>query len=434
MQQADTSRRFWWRAAEPIPHRTAAHEHLPIDVDDGSAADAALATPEQGLAADGAWRSDVQSSPPCSAPAVTQSGAAVVSDWTDRPAGDLGGVAAARDPFVAAAVTADAPIPTPPPYIEEPRSPSPPLELRLDPLDWEQRTPAACPGPAVTHSPKHHWRSPIPTGRRNQRLAVAAALGLALFATATAITGGVRGVEPTTLQIDRLLAQLGLGIEQVSVSGLSQQSDSDVYAAIGADRTRSLLFFDVTAARRRAEALPWVAEVHIRRAFPARLEVMVRERQPAAIWIDGVSWSLIDATGKVLTAVEAGARPDLIRLKGQGAPEAAAELIAVLDQHRAFAGTVDVFHRIGRRTWQLEFANRTRVHLGPGDIGMALARLQATPTLRSILARPAQLVDMRADGMIAVRPSKALPSVRRRSVESRSDRLPDPRSTSDGIL
>ena len=77
----------------------------------------------------------------------------------------------------------------------------------------------------------------------------------------------------------------GQPIETVRVTGpFVHVSKQALEAAIGAHLPRTFLMVDVDAIRRAARALPGVEEVSVRRVWPDRLEVEVRECEAVASW------------------------------------------------------------------------------------------------------------------------------------------------------
>src|SRR5260370_21651036 len=77
---------------------------------------------------------------------------------------------------------------------------------------------------------------------------------------------------------------LGFRIAAVSFSGEKHVSRAEILAAAGVTGRTSLLFLDVEAARARLKTMPWIAEATVRKLFPDRLQIRVREREPFALW------------------------------------------------------------------------------------------------------------------------------------------------------
>lgn len=115
-------------------------------------------------------------------------------------------------------------------------------------------------------------------------------------------------------------------------------------AALQVATGEALLAVDISSARKRAEALPWVREAAIARRLPETLSVTVRERVPYALWqLDGTLW-LMDETGTRITKRNLERFPGLPMVVGKGAGEEAAALFAMLAEDPASR------HRCARRS------------------------------------------------------------------------------------
>jgi cell division protein FtsQ len=171
--------------------------------------------------------------------------------------------------------------------------------------------------------------------------------------------------------------------------------DADLFAALDAEKGGSLLRFDPRRARERLEQLSWIDTAAVTRVLPDRLSIVVRERTPFAVWMHQGRHALIDATGRVLAYVTKGIREDLPRISGDGAPDAAAELIAALQRHPEIAGKVDVADRIGKRRWTLRFASGAVVQLPADGQADAIDRLADLQMRQHVLDGAPLHVDLR---------------------------------------
>jgi cell division protein FtsQ len=232
-------------------------------------------------------------------------------------------------------------------------------------------------------------------------LLAAGLAGALLFAATTGFGRNVRPSQSLSLGLDRMLVAAGLGINEIAVSGHRHTLDQDIFRVLGAGRS-SLLFFDVGAARQRLEALPWIDSASLIRVLPDKLKVEVRERRPAAAWLDGDRVALVDLTGRLLAYVATFVPPELPRIAGPGAPEAAAELISALARFPEIAARVHVAHRIGQRRWDLELTGGTRILMAAGPSLPSLQRLVELNHETQVLEQANQVVDLTMSRSIAV--------------------------------
>ncbi len=242
-------------------------------------------------------------------------------------------------------------------------------------------------------------------GAKPMALAAAVA-GALVFAGLSGFGTRVRGAPPLLAQIESWAIASGFGINEISVAGLKHTSDSDVFRALGS-HTTTLAGLDVAAARGRIEALPWVETATLVRILPDKLRIEVQERRASAVWLQGERKSLVDANGRLLGHLGNFVPPDLPRIAGDGAPEAAAQLFAALSQHVGLRSQVVLARRIGQRRWDLEMASGTRVKLAATDLEASLVRLvslqqQSPPSEAGLLDRANQIIDLTLDDRVAI--------------------------------
>ncbi len=251
--------------------------------------------------------------------------------------------------------------------------------------------------------PAHNASRRKPCRSRDRRRAAR----LSWLPVAAAVAGGgvflalsdggqaVRDTKPLLVQLDRLAPMVGLGLSKASLTGFEMTSDNDVFDALQLDRTRSLLMFDATAARRRIEALPWVAKARIKRTFPNRIDIAIDERKPVAIWRGDDSDYLIDDDGRRLAPVGQGFRTGLPIVQGRGAAPAAKHLFKTLShwpelrRHFAYADFVD------RRRWTINLTGHRAVHLPEDFPARAIARLMAGKRGQRLIDRADAVIDLR---------------------------------------
>jgi len=91
-----------------------------------------------------------------------------------------------------------------------------------------------------------------------------------------------------------------LDIDQVTVYGTDRAEPTEVRRAAAVPLGQALASADLSAARRRVLAVPWVATARLRRSWPATVQVEVTERVPVAVVGESPSLSLVDRAGRVL--------------------------------------------------------------------------------------------------------------------------------------
>ena len=103
-------------------------------------------------------------------------------------------------------------------------------------------------------------------------------------------------------------------VETIAVEGAPPEVAADVRKALAPAAGESLLGLDLAELVRRAEEVPMVAAATLDRGFPRTLRVAVVPEAPVAVLRRGSASWLAAASGRVVAALEPGARPALPRV------------------------------------------------------------------------------------------------------------------------
>lgn len=215
--------------------------------------------------------------------------------------------------------------------------------------------------------------------------------------------GGFRAVPPLLEQIDRLAAKIGLGLETISLTGFDATDDKKVFTALGLENSQTLLAFDARLARQRLKALPSVEDVRIKQAFPSRLEVIIKERQPYAIWLDPQGGAIVDREGRPLMVAGNTMGGDLPAIAGHGAPQAAAALFKKLAEYPELNPLKMLAIRVADRRWTLALPGCRYVLLPEKHVGLALSFLMSGRHGERPIDLDFAVLDLRVAGQTVVR-------------------------------
>lgn len=208
--------------------------------------------------------------------------------------------------------------------------------------------------------------------------------------------------ERRTIDGQDLLLALGLGIDQVSLSGHRNTSDRLILDAVDLPNIRTQLDVDIRAVKARIERLPWIETAVVSRVLPDGLDVVVRERKPVAVWTeDGRDW-LVDRTGRRLGPNLPGVYPDLLKISGLGAADHIAELSDLFASHPGLAERVVISERVGGRRWTLDLKNGTRLLLPAEGAAGALAFAFAGKPGSRLVDKPRSIVDLRVPSRVFI--------------------------------
>jgi cell division protein FtsQ len=211
---------------------------------------------------------------------------------------------------------------------------------------------------------------------------------------------------------------LGFHIAAVSLAGEKHVGRAEIVAAAGVTERTSLLFLDVDAARARLKAIPWIADASVRKLFPDRLQIRIREREPFAVWqVDGKA-AVIAADGTVVSALNDAAFAALPLVVGRGAQAKARDFLALLDRYPMIRNQVRASVLVADRRWNLKLKNDVDVRLPEEDVGGALDRLVALDRGKKLLDRDITAVDLRLPDRVTVRLSDGAAQAREEARKS----------------
>jgi cell division protein FtsQ len=176
---------------------------------------------------------------------------------------------------------------------------------------------------------------------------VAAALGIAIFV----IAGGPDWVRQNAADTT---ARAGFAVSKIDINGLRYTPRLAVHAALGAN-DGAILFTDLDEIRARIEAISWVKQAQVIRKLPDRLEVLIVERKPFAIWQHRGRLAIIDEQGLELTGQGVDRFTDLPLVVGEGAANHANQVFADMSVVPGLRHRVDSVVWVGNRRWDVRF-------------------------------------------------------------------------------
>ncbi len=195
--------------------------------------------------------------------------------------------------------------------------------------------------------------------------------------------------ESVLAQIDQLAGRLGLGLDQLEITGHRRSNDADILDAVDLMHVRSFLTFSASAIQARIERLPWVSTATIERRLPNQVRIHITERAPFAIWRQGTRDTLIDRSGRSLQTIGRTANLDLPIVEGEHASDDATRMVELVQRYPDIAARLEKAERIAGRRWRLVLRDGPTIDL-PADADAAALSMLVEP-------RPAgRLIDIAA--------------------------------------
>jgi cell division protein FtsQ len=238
-------------------------------------------------------------------------------------------------------------------------------------------------------------------------------LDVKLMAVATQLLLGVFAVLCLVALGNWLMRQPLWAVKSIVVDGdVTHQSAVAMRAQLAAPLRPRLqpgfLALDLQPVRELFEDLPWVRQAVVRREFPNRLRVTLREHQAVAWWNASGSGQLVDTDGTVFDASpdDGDNLPELAGPDGQAARVLALYRTLAPELERLELG-LERLELTDRGAWRARLDSGAVVELGRGTSDELLARLNRfTATLSQLDARYAgalQSVDLRYPNGYALR-------------------------------
>ena len=197
---------------------------------------------------------------------------------------------------------------------------------------------------------------------------------------------------------------VGLGIEEIAISGLVQLREGEILGAAGISPKVSLPFFDAALARERLEALPLVQSASVRKLYPDGVVISLVEREPYALWqVDGEVY-VISMDGQVIDLF----RPDpryvaLPLVVGEAANGRLDEYFGLIDSAGPLTQRIRAGTLVAERRWTLKLDNGMDVRLPESDPMGALQRLVDLEERYGVLEKDVIAIDLRMPDRVVVR-------------------------------
>lgn len=199
---------------------------------------------------------------------------------------------------------------------------------------------------------------------------------------------------------------VGFPIRMVDVVGVNELEKAEVVAASGMNETGSLLFLDVAKVRSNVKMLPLVADATVRKLYPDRIEIQIKEREAFALWQQEGKVQVISSDGTVIDSLRDKRYLKLPHVVGKGAQLRAKEYAAMLDEVPDFRAQVRAGTLVSERRWTLKLTNGIDVMLPEHEPVAALRLLASIDKKSKVLSKDILAVDMRNPDRVAFRLSE----------------------------
>ena len=251
------------------------------------------------------------------------------------------------------------------------------------------------------------------------KMAVLGRMDLSPRAVMIAIAAGVAvlgGVLATGARAERIgtsfsnslhgaTASMGLKLARVEIEGESPEANAAIRRAINLYAGQPMTGINLDEVRQRVETVGWVKSARVERLLPDRLVVSVVEHDRLAIWQSGGRNLVVDSKGEVIEGADAGRYPNLPLVVGEGANQAAADILPLIAQRPRLQSRVEALIRVDERRWNLLLKDGGLIQLPATEQEAALIRLDALDQRERLLELGFARIDLRSPAEFAVRRS-----------------------------
>jgi cell division protein FtsQ len=207
---------------------------------------------------------------------------------------------------------------------------------------------------------------------------------------------------------------MGFAVREVLVEGRTETHTDELMTALGVRRGDPIFGFSPAAARDALQRLPWIRNAVIERRLPETVYVRLEERLPLALWQHAGRTQVIDRSGAVISGVDPGRWPALKIVVGEGAPQHAADLLAILATEPALAQKVTAAIRVGTRRWNLRVepqpGSAVEVQLPEDNPAAAWERLADAERAGGLFQRNVATIDLRMPDRMILRVVREAPA------------------------
>ena len=211
---------------------------------------------------------------------------------------------------------------------------------------------------------------------------------------------------------DLMARAVGLGVDTVTISGISELKEREVLAYAGVKARNSLPYLDAVAMRERLRMVPLIKDAEIRKLYPSSLSITIVERQPFALWQRDGQIAIVSSDGMPIDTMHDNKYVGLPLIVGQNANLRIGEYIRILAAAGDFASRIKAGTLVAQRRWNLYTSDNVEIRLPERDPEAAVANLVRIQREQRILDKDIVALDLRVPDRIIVRLSDEAASAR----------------------
>lgn len=233
-----------------------------------------------------------------------------------------------------------------------------------------------------------------------------------LFTISVGVYGALRGgaydrfvAENGSLQ-DAIASTFGFGVHAITISGQRELTAAEILAASGISERNSVLFLNAGQVRDNLKLVPLIEDASVRKLYPDRLLLDIKERGASALWQKDGEVAVIAADGTAIDAVKDDRFAHLPFVVGEGANKRIGEYQKIVDASGDMRSKIRAGVLISQRRWNLKLTSGIDVKLPEEAPEVAVARLASLVHDYRLLDKDIIIIDMRVPGKMVLRLSE----------------------------
>ena len=211
---------------------------------------------------------------------------------------------------------------------------------------------------------------------------------------------------------DLLARAIGMGIDTVTISGISELKETEILAYAGVKARNSLPYLDAEGMRTRLRSVPMIRDAEVRKLYPSRLAITIVERQPYALWQKDGKISIVSADGMPIDTLHDDRYARLPLIVGDGANERLDQYRKIIEAAGELTPRIKAGALVSRRRWSLYTTDNVEVRLPELEPEAAAQRLATLQRDYRILDKDIVALDLRVPGRVEVQLSNEAASAR----------------------
>lgn len=202
---------------------------------------------------------------------------------------------------------------------------------------------------------------------------------------------------------DLIAGALGLGLETITIGGLTELKETEILDAAGISNRNSLLFLDAQDVRAKLMTLALVQDAAVRKLYPSRISIVITERQPFALWQKEGRVAIVSADGTVIDSLRDDRFAALPFVVGEGANAHLDEYAALLEAAGDMKARIKAGVRVSDRRWDLITTDGVTLRLPEERAVAAVALVAKLAREQRLLDKDIVALDLRDPTRLAVR-------------------------------